>query len=152
MRVMEIVVAAGVLIGSQTVGVAYAQFSGLNPHEKAAAEAGEPAAEGPSSSNWYSNQRFHFNVGRPNAVVREGQQALKAQGYYNGPIDGVWSPEFRKALWAFQESKGLPKNAGLDRRTREALGMGGDAVYASPPSYSRAPERAAPALVDTQAP
>jgi peptidoglycan hydrolase-like protein with peptidoglycan-binding domain len=152
MRILEIVVAAGVLIGSQAVGVAHAQFSGMNPHDKAAAEAGEPSPEGPSGSNWYSNQRYHFNVGRPNAVVREGQEALKAEGFYNGPVDGVWSPEFREAIWAFQKSKGLPKNARLDRMTREALGMGGDAVYASPPSYGRVPERAAPPVVDAQAP
>lgn len=50
------------------------------------------------------------------------QEALKAQGYYNGPIDGVWGAESRAATRAYQKANGLPV-AGLSVATMESLGL-----------------------------
>jgi branched-chain amino acid transport system substrate-binding protein len=54
------------------------------------------------------------------------QQALTFLGFYDGPIDGLDSPEFRAALAAFQASVGLPPTGVWDEATdaamRQALG------------------------------
>lgn len=53
----------------------------------------------------------------PSEKVREIQQAPHAQGYYDGPIDGVLNPAFRRAIWNVQTVKGLPRSARLDAAT-----------------------------------
>jgi hypothetical protein len=49
------------------------------------------------------------------------QQALTFLGFYDGPIDGLDSPELTAALAAFQESVGLPPTGVFDAATDEAL-------------------------------
>jgi len=49
------------------------------------------------------------------------QQALAFLGFYDGPIDGLDSPELTAALAAFQESVGLPPTGVFDAATDEAL-------------------------------
>ena len=56
------------------------------------------------------------------ATIRRVQQALKSQGYYSGPIDGIWGSESRSATRAYQKAKGLPV-AGLSVATMESLGL-----------------------------
>jgi peptidoglycan hydrolase-like protein with peptidoglycan-binding domain len=88
----------------------------------------------------------------PNEKVREIQQALRDQGYYNGNLDGVLTPEFRRAIWDFQRAKGLPRTARLDDATIAALGLPatGAASPGSPSSFgAREPSRS---LDDVQAP
>ena len=55
-------------------------------------------------------------------TIRKVQQALKSQGYYNGPIDGIWGSESRSAIRSYQKAKGLPV-AGLSVATMESLGL-----------------------------
>ncbi len=55
-------------------------------------------------------------------MIRGVQRALKNQGYYHGPIDGVWGTESRNAVRAYQRAKGLPV-AGLSVATMESLGI-----------------------------
>jgi len=55
-------------------------------------------------------------------TIRSVQRALKQQGFYNGPIDGVWGAESRTATRAYQKAKGLPV-AGLSVGTMESLGL-----------------------------
>jgi len=55
-------------------------------------------------------------------TIRNVQQALKAKGYYHGPIDGVWGAESRSATRAYQKANGLPV-AGLSVGTMESLGL-----------------------------
>ena len=55
-------------------------------------------------------------------MIRSVQRALKNQGYYHGPIDGVWGTESRSAVRAYQRAKGLPV-AGLSVATMESLGI-----------------------------
>jgi branched-chain amino acid transport system substrate-binding protein len=49
------------------------------------------------------------------------QQALSFLGFYDGPIDGLESPELTAALAAFQGSVGLPPTGVFDAATDEAL-------------------------------
>ena len=49
------------------------------------------------------------------------QQALTFLGFYDGPIDGLESPELTAALAAFQASVGLPPTGVFDAATDAAL-------------------------------
>lgn len=49
------------------------------------------------------------------------QQALRFLGFYNGPIDGLSSPELTAAIAAFQTSVGLPVTGIVDAATEAAL-------------------------------
>jgi len=60
------------------------------------------------------------NMTRP--TIQRVQQALKAAGYYNGPIDGVWGSASKAATRAYQKAKGIPV-AGLSVATMESLGL-----------------------------
>lgn len=55
--------------------------------------------------------------------VRQVQQALKDQGYYDGAVDGIMGVRTRRAIQAYQQEKGLPATGRLDERTLQALGV-----------------------------
>ncbi len=63
------------------------------------------------------------------------QTALTFLGFYDGPIDGLDSPELTAAIAAFQTSVGLPPtgvwDAATDAAMREALGDQADALMQS---------------------
>lgn len=63
------------------------------------------------------------------------QQALTFLGFFDGPIDGLDSPELRAAIAAFQTSVGLPPTGTWDEATdaamRQALGDKAEALAAS---------------------
>jgi peptidoglycan hydrolase-like protein with peptidoglycan-binding domain len=50
------------------------------------------------------------------------QVALRAEGFYSGPIDGQVGPLTRAAVTAAQAQAGLPATGRIDTRTRNALG------------------------------
>ena len=60
------------------------------------------------------------NMTRP--TIQRVQSALKAAGYYNGPIDGVWGSASKAGTRAYQKAKGIPV-AGLSVATMESLGL-----------------------------
>jgi branched-chain amino acid transport system substrate-binding protein len=55
------------------------------------------------------------------ALITQIQLALQFLGFYDGPIDGLDSPEFRAALAAFQTSVGLPATGVWDEATAAAM-------------------------------
>jgi peptidoglycan hydrolase-like protein with peptidoglycan-binding domain len=57
------------------------------------------------------------------------QVALRAQGLYLGPIDGVVGPATVRAARAFQRREGLPATGLADARTRRALGPLGRPLF-----------------------
>ncbi|MGV6857440.1 MAG: peptidoglycan-binding domain-containing protein [bacterium] len=57
------------------------------------------------------------------AKVSEIQRALKAGGFYKGPIDGIVGYLTVNAVQAFQKSKGLPVSPYVTVATAEALGV-----------------------------
>ena len=63
-------------------------------------------------------------VGLDRDGYRTVQQLLAAASFYTEPSDGVWGPASKKAMRAFQESKGLHITGAPDRDTLEALGLG----------------------------
>jgi peptidoglycan hydrolase-like protein with peptidoglycan-binding domain len=53
--------------------------------------------------------------------VQQAQQQLRAQGLYNGAIDGRLGPEMKTALTQFQQRNGLPQTGTLDQQTSARL-------------------------------
>ncbi|MGE5476307.1 MAG: peptidoglycan-binding domain-containing protein [Bacteroidales bacterium] len=53
--------------------------------------------------------------------LRHAQMALRDEGLYDGPIDGVNGPRTRHALSQYQRRTGLPQTARLDNATRDSL-------------------------------
>jgi len=42
-------------------------------------------------------------------MIRSVQRALQAEGFYRGPIDGIWGSESQAAVRAYQKARGLPR-------------------------------------------
>jgi peptidoglycan hydrolase-like protein with peptidoglycan-binding domain len=97
-------------------------FAAMTTQAAFAQNLGE-SAPSPSTSDVMGNIRHGFGIWAPNEKVREVQQALRDKGYYKGELDGVLNPEFRRAIWNFQQDNGLPRTASLDRPTLAALGL-----------------------------
>lgn len=49
------------------------------------------------------------------------QQTLKLAGYWDGPVDGVWTDELTKALKKFQTDLGVPATGAVDAATIAAF-------------------------------
>jgi peptidoglycan hydrolase-like protein with peptidoglycan-binding domain len=84
---------------------------------------GEPAQP---DRSWdpVRDMNFQRQWGMPDETVRQAQQVLRDQGYYDGPIDGiVKNPAYLKAIWKFQKAKGLPTTTHLDAPTLAALNL-----------------------------
>lgn len=52
---------------------------------------------------------------------KEIQQALKAAGFYQGPVDGKLGPQTREAIRSFQQVHGLKADGVVGRQTWEKL-------------------------------
>ena len=57
------------------------------------------------------------------ATVSAVQSELAGQGYYRGPIDGVYGAQTRTALTRYQSSRGLQVTGALSPATLRALGL-----------------------------
>ena len=56
-------------------------------------------------------------------MIRRSQIALRDQGYYEGPIDGVMSPRTSNSLKTYQRENNIPQTGDLDPATAEKLGI-----------------------------
>ncbi len=56
-------------------------------------------------------------------MIRSVQRALQAEGFYKGPIDGIWGIESKSAVRAYQRAKGLPVAGLISLATMESLGI-----------------------------
>jgi peptidoglycan hydrolase-like protein with peptidoglycan-binding domain len=54
-------------------------------------------------------------------TVREAQQYLKAEGFYAGPVDGIFGPETEEALREYQRAQGLQVTGSLTQETEQHL-------------------------------
>ena len=55
--------------------------------------------------------------------VLEVQIRLKAKGYYQGALDGIYGEGMKRALLEFKKDMGLPNTHFVDQQTYEALGI-----------------------------
>jgi len=63
------------------------------------------------------------------STVVAAQERLAREGYYRGESDGAFSPEMRKAIWAYQRSHGLRITGYLDTDTLGSMGLRRGAGY-----------------------
>lgn len=77
------------------------------------AAANETSASVTSSSS----QSYTASVPNDNSQVSQIQQALNAQGYNVGAVDGQMGPKTKSALKQFQQAKGLQASGKLDPQT-----------------------------------
>jgi hypothetical protein len=56
-------------------------------------------------------------------VIRKTQEALAAQGYDPGPIDGRWTQKTEQALKQAQEDREFEPTGRIDQRTLASLGV-----------------------------
>ena len=59
--------------------------------------------------------------GGPGGVVSQIQSELARLGYYNGPIDGLYGAETRRAVYRYQQDVGLPASGEIDQALLDAL-------------------------------
>jgi peptidoglycan hydrolase-like protein with peptidoglycan-binding domain len=64
-------------------------------------------------------------------VIRAVQQRLAQNGYYNGPIDGVWGQGTESSLAQFQRSREIEPSGHLTPATATALGLDPNNLAAS---------------------
>ena len=57
----------------------------------------------------------------PDEAVRAAQKALRDLGYYDGPLNGLFTLELRRAVWYFQHDRQLLKTSRLDAATLAVL-------------------------------
>ena len=69
---------------------------------------------------------------QPSPTVREGQERLRTQGFYAGPIDGVPGSQTDSAVESFQHARGLVVTGRLDSATMGALRAEPARVAAAP--------------------
>ena len=122
---------------------------------------GEPAR--PFQYDATGDAKYTFQRGAADARVREAQRVLQERGFYRGPLDGLMTPEMRRAVWNFQKAQGYRLSGRLEPETMGALGLtptGATAKDAPSSSESEpsalpgslAPRRATPDQGNFQAP
>jgi murein L,D-transpeptidase YcbB/YkuD len=73
------------------------------------------------------------------------QQTLKLAGYWNGPVDGQWTPALTEALKKFQVALGVEPTGTVDAATIAALEKAiADAKQPAPPSSTATPPAPSP--------
>lgn len=84
------------------------------------------------------------------------QTVLRTTGFWNGPIDGVWTDELTAALMAFQEALGVPPTGAVDVATLAAFEQAlaaRDAIVRDAATSTTTPvTTATPAIAPTTAP
>ena len=96
------------------------------------------------------------------ASTEDLQRALTDLGYYDGPIDGIWSPALTASIKALQADLGVPQTGVIDVTTVQAIYQRGIATGGSttttvpstsaPPATTAAPETTAPPPETTKPP
>ncbi len=56
-------------------------------------------------------------------MIKRAQEALRDEGYYEGPLDGAMSPRTSAALKTYQHENNLPETGDLDPETAKKLGV-----------------------------
>jgi len=70
-----------------------------------------------------SSTAVAVNLSEPE--IREVQLVLVQRGFLHGRVTGVWGPETREALVAFQRKEGFSATGSIDTRTVGELGLSG---------------------------
>jgi murein L,D-transpeptidase YcbB/YkuD len=80
------------------------------------------------------------------------QQTLKLAGFWDGPVDGEWTPALTEALMSFQTELGVKPTGTVDSATIAALEQAIASAQAPESSPSPASPQSTPASTSTNAP
>ena len=69
----------------------------------------------------YYRRGYHPYADHADSTVVSVQRALKARGYYAGPVDGDAGPGTRAAIRGFRADTGLAPSSGIDGPLLHAL-------------------------------
>jgi peptidoglycan hydrolase-like protein with peptidoglycan-binding domain len=62
-----------------------------------------------------------LTVGSTGEAVTQAQRSLQKEGFYKGPINGIFSAEVKSAVIAFQKSEHIKPTGVIDSATRAAM-------------------------------
>jgi hypothetical protein len=71
----------------------------------------------------YDAPIYGYNNYDPGQVIANVQAELQRSGYYRGALDGLFGPQTRAALLAFQSDQGMRVTGEIDEATLYALGL-----------------------------
>src|SRR5208282_6816770 len=88
------------------------------------------------------------------ARIREIQEALARQGFYQGEPTGKWDSQTVAAMKEFQEAKGLAPTGKIEALSLQKLGLGSPTAGLAPPEPKSPPEprKTAPATPPSVSP
>jgi hypothetical protein len=72
---------------------------------------------------YYYNENVYSNTPMVDPTVTAVQNQLTQQGYYSGPIDGIYGPTTRDAVAKYQIDKQLDVTGSLSAQTFQSLGL-----------------------------
>lgn len=72
---------------------------------------------------YYDSEGVSNAVPAPDPYVTAVQQDLAKQGYYKGPVDGLYGQTTRDAVARYQSARKLTVTGTLTRQTLQALGV-----------------------------
>ena len=72
---------------------------------------------------YYYNEGVYSETPVTDPTVNAVQTELIQQGYYNGPVDGIYGPATRDAVAKYQIAKNLEVNGSLSPDTLKSLGL-----------------------------
>lgn len=75
------------------------------------------------SEPYYSDNGVYSNTPMRDSTVNAVQTQLKQQGYYNGPVDGIFGPLTRDAVAKYQIDKHLDVTGSLSAQTLQSFGL-----------------------------
>jgi hypothetical protein len=64
-----------------------------------------------------------LSIGSKGTLVMLIQNHLKAAGFYDGPIDGIYGQGLKEAVKKFQKKHGLPITGGVNKTVYQELGL-----------------------------
>jgi len=99
------------------------------------AQASKPPASKPSSAKAHKKRtRTRGPLAPEPARIREIQEALAREGFYQGEPTGKWDDASVAAMKQFQEAKGLPTTGKLEALSLQKLGLGSPVAGLAPPA------------------
>lgn len=125
---------------------------------RAAQTQGSPqtsAATNPSSTSQPSAKKTkkkssahsaHRQLAPDPARIREIQEALARQGFYQGEPSGKWDESTTAAMKAFQQSNNLTPTGKIEALSLQKLGLGSATAGMAPPESKTPPAPRAPSV------
>jgi peptidoglycan hydrolase-like protein with peptidoglycan-binding domain len=111
MKLTELLVASAALVSFSAIAAGEAK-----QRQDSQAQAGQSQSSERQAQGGQSQQMDQ-------AMVKQAQEKLSAQGYDPGPVDGIFGPKTQAAVKKLQEDRSLKQSGQLDQETIATLGL-----------------------------